>query len=85
MVAGKARDAVGAGLGAEAQDDGPWAEALDRLQQQVRGAEQRVGGPAVRALDALGEREERAVEQRRSVDCEQRRGGGAGTGTPYRR
>ena len=68
------RRAVGRGLRAEAEDDGPRVVLLDGLQQQVGRSEQRVDRPAVGVGDRLRQGEERAVEQRRRVDGEQRGG-----------
>ena len=69
-------DAVVRRLGAEAQDDGARRLALDDLEDEVGRAEQRVDGPPAGVGDGLGQREERAVQQRGAVDGEQRRGHG---------
>ncbi len=74
VVAREVVRAVGRGLRAEAEDDRARGVRLDGLQDEVRAAEQRVDGLPLRVLDRVREREERAVEQRRRVDGEQRGG-----------
>ena len=71
------REEVGAvrrRLGAEAHLDGARRVALDDPEDEVRDAEQRVGGTPLGVLDGVGEREERPVHERRRVNCEQRCG-----------
>src|ERR1700756_3429950 len=62
---------VGGGRGAEADDDRPWPAVGGDPQDQVDRAQQRVDRMPVGVLDGVREREERAVQDKRSVDREQ--------------
>jgi hypothetical protein len=76
-VVGRERlDAVLARLGAEAEHDGARVVLLHAPQDLVDGAEQRVDRVAVVVGDRVGQREERAVEQRRGVADQQGLGHG---------
>ena len=70
VVAGVELDPVLGRFGTEAEDDGARSVSLDLAQDQIGGAEQRVDRIAVAPLDRVGKGKERAVEQRRGVDCE---------------
>ena len=65
-------DAVGRRLRPEADDDRAWVAIADQPQQHVGAAEQRVDRPRVDPLDRVGQREERAVQEERAVDDDQR-------------
>ncbi len=74
VVGGIQLGPVGGGLGAEADDDRPRAAVGGDPQDQVDGAQQRVDGVAVGVGDRVRQREERAIQDERAVDREQRSG-----------
>jgi hypothetical protein len=67
-------DAVRGRLGAEAEHHGPRLVALNRLQHEVRAAQQRVDGMPLAVGDRSWEREERAIQEGGGVDSQQRTG-----------
>jgi hypothetical protein len=70
-------DPVGGGLRSKAHHDRPRTPVCRHSQQGVGGAEQAAHRTILDAGDRLGKGEERAVEEERSVDDEQRAGHGA--------